>query len=269
MNFTTSPSDTITSIQNNSMNRFNFEMCARDFGSLFYHDQNPDYSAKYPLIVSSFTTQSSLDTSIQTISIIIASFIALLSMLYTLFSRYLYPRGLTLHFIGIRCPEQHNKSQYKLLKEFQTDSTMISIQTPLKPSNTIQDLKQFIQNTYSLKNKDILISYNYHIISKYHEHDTTSLEEFGISDNSVLTLAISSTPVVPEHNYNGIHREIFERPPDFESVAEPVKSVNALFDMFQDEEDDSDAEYDIPEPKEEKHEPEVCKNSNIQNSMLS
>ena len=267
MNFTTSPSDFIR-MDNNSMNRLNnFEMCARDFGSLFY--QNPDYSAKYPLIVSSFTTQSSFDISIQTISIIIASFIALLSMLYKLFSRYLYPQGLTLHFIGIRRPNQFSKSQYKLLKDFQTDSTMISIQTPLKPSNTIQDLKQFIQNTYSIKNEDILISYNYHIISKYHEHDRTSLEEFGISDNSVLTLAISNAPVVPEHKYNGIHREIFERPKENECIAEPVKSVNALFDMFQDEEDESDAEYEIPEPKEEKHEPEVCKNLKIENSVLS
>eukprot|EP00486_Rosalina_sp_Unknown_P011028 CAMPEP_0201592522 /NCGR_PEP_ID=MMETSP0190_2-20130828/190395_1 /ASSEMBLY_ACC=CAM_ASM_000263 /TAXON_ID=37353 /ORGANISM="Rosalina sp." /LENGTH=563 /DNA_ID=CAMNT_0048051333 /DNA_START=398 /DNA_END=2089 /DNA_ORIENTATION=- len=98
-------------------------------------------------------------------------------------------------------------------------------------------------------------------LSKYHENDSIELHEFGISDNSVLTLAISHTAVIPEHKYTGIHREIFERAPEYECVADPVSSVNALFDMFQDEMDSDDEQqyeqhYEIPESKEEEHEPQ-------------
>eukprot|EP00486_Rosalina_sp_Unknown_P008812 CAMPEP_0201592100 /NCGR_PEP_ID=MMETSP0190_2-20130828/190084_1 /ASSEMBLY_ACC=CAM_ASM_000263 /TAXON_ID=37353 /ORGANISM="Rosalina sp." /LENGTH=433 /DNA_ID=CAMNT_0048050711 /DNA_START=52 /DNA_END=1354 /DNA_ORIENTATION=- len=140
---------------------------------------------------------------------------------------------------------------------------MISIQTPLKETNNIQDLKSFIQKIYKIDdndNKDILISYAGHIISKYHESDEQELQAFGISDNSILTLAISNTPIIPEHKYNGIHREIFETAPTNDIIAEPVQNVNALFDMFQDEEDSDDEneenKYEISETKEEKHEPQ-------------
>ena len=59
-----------------------------------------------------------------------------------------------------------------------------------------------------------------------------------------------------ENKYGGIHRVIPKR--DYESV--PVRSANALFEMFQDEDDSEDeAQYDVPDtPTEEKHEPQVC-----------
>ncbi len=121
---------------------------------------------------------------LETISFIIASMIGVLSMIYNFIIK---KRGLKLHFIGIQPPQHFTKSQYKLLDNINTQNTMITLQTSLKPTDTINTLKQLIHKTYSISNdNDILILYSHHIIS----NNFSTLNEIGINNNSLLTIAI-------------------------------------------------------------------------------
>eukprot|EP01083_Nonionella_stella_P265359 898960_1 len=186
---------------------------------------------------------------IQFASIFIASVIGLFSMTYSILSRF-YNQGFTFHFIGIRRPNNFSKSQYKLLDTIDTDPTMVTVKTSLKSSNTISDLKQIIKKTYSLPNtNDILIFYLNHIVSLYEESDQLTLQDFGITNDSLLTLAVCHSNKIDKENgkYTGIQRTIFPPKTPIQPTAEPVHSVNQLFDMFQDEEDE---QYPDTETKE-------------------
>jgi len=208
-------------------------------------------------------------------------------MLYGLLYKWLERnKGLTLHFVGIARPSNMNKSQYKLFKNINTESTMIAIETSLKPTDTISTLKELIKKTYSISSysNDILILYSHHIITD----NESTLNSIGITNNSLLTLAICDTDKIiapplehqeePEQKIEEIAPEqkiddesesesesessdngdlmnnMFGMYEDYESEPEPVESVNELFGMF---EDYTDSEDDMDEIKEEEQEKEA------------
>eukprot|EP01084_Bolivina_argentea_P003252 6080_1 len=219
-------------------------------------------------------------------SFCIASMIGVFSMIYNFIIKT-RARGLKLHFIGIQPPQNFTKSQHKLLDNINTSNIMITLQTSLKPTDTINTLKQLIHKTYNIStNNDILILYSHHIIS----NNSLTLNEIGINNNALLTIAIcdenkliapidihhdenehkttslesqqpdnTATIIEPEHEseseteseYNGdMVNNMFEMYEDYESEPEPVESVNELFGMFADYKSDSDddiTETELPE----------------------
>ena len=68
--------------------------------------------------------------------------------------------------------------------------TSLTIKSKLKPHSTVANLKQFIKRIYSISAKhDVLIIYSHTVISS---NTTAKLRNFGITDHSLLTLAISA-----------------------------------------------------------------------------
>jgi len=101
-------------------------------------------------------------------------------------------KELTLQFIGIRKPRNQHNLAYPLGEK--SNITSLNVETGLTRNATILDLKQCIKRTYSIPSgKDLFIQYAHTVISM---HDNAKLEDFGITNNSLLTVAI----IIDERN---------------------------------------------------------------------
>jgi len=149
-----------------------------------------------------------------------------------------------LTFVGIRRPKKLSKSTFKLLENADTESTMTTIRTSLKPQSKIADLKKLVKQKFHIPaSNDVLISYSSRVISLYKDHETHTLQEFGITNNSLLTLAVCDSDKVREDDvvFAGIQREVpEEKTPSEPDYSLPAQDVNKLFGMFEDDEDDED-----------------------------
>eukprot|EP01084_Bolivina_argentea_P003251 6079_1 len=161
----------VTHMMTNYNNNINFDIC--------HLDQLLEIGASPVLTLES-------TYYLETMSFCIASMIGVFSMIYNFIIKT-RARGLKLHFIGIQPPQNFTKSQHKLLDNINTSNIMITLQTSLKPTDTINTLKQLIHKTYNIStNNDILILYSHHIIS----NNSLTLNEIGINNNALLTIAI-------------------------------------------------------------------------------
>merc|ERR1719203_2470053 len=114
---------------------------------------------------------------------------------------------------------------------------MISVKTPLKNGDSVQNLKDFIKEMYGIADKDLLILFGHHPLT----NDEATLGEIGISNHSLLTLAICNEEKLklPANMY-----PVAIGPIVVEAVGhcEPVSSVNELFADSDSESDSSDEE---------------------------
>lgn len=157
------------------------------------------------------------------------NFFSYLCLAYEYYSEVVYDyivnNGFELHLVGIGRPKDYETSEIKLFDHINTENTMISVKTPLKAIHSVRRLKKFIKDIYGITDKDLLILFSHVPLT----NDRATLGEIGISNKSLLTLAIcneeqlklSADPVVVEPIL----------------FSEPVASVNELFA-------DSDAESD-------------------------
>ena len=117
------------------------------------------------------------------------------STMYTLIYQC-FITGYTLHCVGITRPSKFKKSEYKLMDNINTDPTFTTLITKLQPNDKISDLKQVIKKTYGIDDiHDVLILFAHH----FRTDNNASLESVGITNNSLLTIAVSkfSRAVIP------------------------------------------------------------------------
>eukprot|EP01084_Bolivina_argentea_P005983 11318_1 len=109
-------------------------------------------------------------------------------------------KGLTFHFFGIPA-NKLNKSHKTTLKFDDIDiNSIVTIKSSLKTSDNILKLKEFIHKTFNIPIiYNILIFYSHLIIST---DNNSKLNAFGITNKSLLLLAISPTINIFENNKN-------------------------------------------------------------------
>eukprot|EP00486_Rosalina_sp_Unknown_P000323 CAMPEP_0201566984 /NCGR_PEP_ID=MMETSP0190_2-20130828/7200_1 /ASSEMBLY_ACC=CAM_ASM_000263 /TAXON_ID=37353 /ORGANISM="Rosalina sp." /LENGTH=948 /DNA_ID=CAMNT_0047986423 /DNA_START=84 /DNA_END=2927 /DNA_ORIENTATION=- len=187
----------------------------------------------------------------------IFSIFSIFSTMYTLVYQC-FITGYTLHCVGIAKPSKFKKSEYKLMDNIDTDSTLTTLITKLQPEDKVSDLKQNIKKTYGIDDThDVLILFSHHFLT---DNDAT-LESIGITNNSLLTLAVNKfskavipPPIQPEpvrartptpppvvqydseeetdSDYPDEVNTMFGMYEDYESDQEPVANANELFGMF-------------------------------------
>lgn len=168
-----------------------------------------------------------------------------------------FATGYALTFVGIKPPKDCHISTHSMFDRIDTTKTIQTVYTKLQSTNTIHDLKDTIRSTYNIPNTmDILVVFAHHIIS----NDKLTLNECGIVDRSLLTLALCPSGKVEEatFHFNGYTPEVpvsvIRNMRSDDDTAENVEfdpdEMNAFFGMYSDD-DSSDDE------KEEKKEEEV------------
>lgn len=96
---------------------------------------------------------------------------------------------LTLQFIGIRKPRNEHVIGYPLGKK--SNITSLVVKSGLTGNSTISELKKFIKTTYSIPmGYDLFILYSHIVIS---QNDNAILNDYGITNQSLLTLSIIKT----------------------------------------------------------------------------
>merc|ERR1719410_1694106 len=187
-----------------------------------------DNKAKWELIYSMIANYFSFA--------FVTTFIVWLEMAYEYCSAYVESmwstKGLTLHFVGIGRPSTIEKSDIKLFENINTDNTLMTMETELSSTDSIQNLKDIIKETYNIPgSNDVLIMLGHDFIT----NANAKLGEVGISNNSLLTLAVcnmSKCKLCPEPVIDIVGNDFND----------PVVSVNAL---FADDSDSESSEEDI------------------------
>ena len=164
--------------------------------------------------------------------------------------------------VGIRRPENGENPEQRLMDNIDTSSTMMTLRTSLKPTDSVLALKGVIKATYSIPEEDdVFIVFSEHIIS----NEAMLLKEIGISNGSLLTLAICVGDKVraEKGHFDGMRSSdwsLFVPPPSYVASADSIdpKAVNALFGMFEEEdsEDEGDGNGDDEDEEEEQTEAE-------------
>merc|ERR1719410_2740098 len=187
-----------------------------------------DNKAKWELIYSMIANYFSFA--------FVTTFIVWLEMAYEYCSAYVESmwstKGLTLHFVGIGRPSTIEKSDIKLFENINTDNTLMTMETELSSTDSIQNLKDIIKETYNIPgSNDVLIMLGHDFIT----NANAKLGEVGISNNSLLTLAVCNKfkcKLCPEPVIDVVG----------DDFCDPVVSVNAL---FADDSDSESSEEDI------------------------
>merc|ERR1719295_1343786 len=157
--------------------------------------------------------------------------------------------GYTLTFVGIKPPKDYGISTHSMFDRFDTTKTIQTVHTKLQSTDTITDLKTVIRSFYSVpETMDILVIFSHHIIS----NNTLTLSTCGITDRSLLTLALCSTKVEEDKShFNGYTPEVpvavirsTVSDDDTNHVEWDPVQMNAVFEMYSDDDssDDSDDE---------------------------
>eukprot|EP00484_Ammonia_sp_Unknown_P013880 CAMPEP_0197072294 /NCGR_PEP_ID=MMETSP1384-20130603/210021_1 /TAXON_ID=29189 /ORGANISM="Ammonia sp." /LENGTH=962 /DNA_ID=CAMNT_0042511111 /DNA_START=90 /DNA_END=2978 /DNA_ORIENTATION=- len=206
----------------------------------------------------------------------VSNIVAVFCIIYIYVRQRVRP-GYTLHFVGLCRPDTFSESRYDLLRNINTEHTLITVITSLQATDTVLDLKSVIRKTYNIADEhELLIVFSHHIVSD----NQAQLGSVGVLNNSLLTLAIcrdakqivtppqepepvrepTPTPIPPpvvedesesesDSEYPNEVNSLFAMYEDYESDAEPVQDANELFGMFKHYESDSE---DEEEPEEEK-----------------
>jgi len=169
--------------------------------------------------------------------------VSLPAMIYGIFC-CLKERTLTLHFVGLARPKKlskaHSTESLALFPNIDTSDTLLTIQTPLKPTDTVADLKQLIKATYDIPaTNDVVIFFAHHMLTD----DARTLSYYRIAEHSLFTLAVCDKEkvIVPEHYAEP--EDIHALPmPQYETENEPVQDVNSLFGMYESDSDSDDEE---------------------------
>merc|ERR1711879_464458 len=159
--------------------------------------------------------------------------------------------GYTLTFVGIKPPKDYGISSHSMFDRFDTTKTIQTVHTKLQSTDTVHDLKTFIRSFYSIpKSMDILIVFSNHIIS----NNTLTLSTCGITDRSLLTLALCATKVEEdESHFNGYTPEVpvavirsVVSDDDGDHVEWDPVQMNTVFAMYSDDDSSDDSEMMTP-----------------------
>jgi len=159
--------------------------------------------------------------------------------------------GYTLTFVGLKLPKGHSISTHWMFPRIDTTKTIHTVTTKLQSHDTIGDLKSTVKSVYSIPNSmDILVVFAHHIIS----NDALTLDECGIADRSLLTLALcpSGKVVEEQSHFKGYIQEVAVSvirsmgSDDGDHFEFDPRIINDVFEMNSDDEssDDSDGDDD-------------------------